>query len=86
MKKMTAFLVTLCMLAALLAGCGGASKSTQAFDAAAPAAAAPAGAANGAYYDMESAKSEDGGLTGDTDSTVLPEGRKWIITVNMWTL
>ena len=43
MKKMTAFLVTLCMLAALLAGCGGASKSTQAFDAAAPAAAAPAG-------------------------------------------
>ena len=28
MKKMTAFLVTLCMLAALLAGCGGASKST----------------------------------------------------------
>ena len=83
MKKMTAFLVTLCMLAALLAGCGGASKSTQAFDAAAPAAAAPAGAANGAYYDMESAKSEDGGLTGDTDSTVLPEGRKWIITVNM---
>lgn len=83
MKKMTAFLVTLCMLAALLAGCGGASKSTQAFDAAAPAAAAPAEAANGAYYDMESAKSEDGGLTGDTDSTVLPEGRKWIITVNM---
>lgn len=80
MKKMTAILVTLCMLAALLAGCGGASKSTQAFDA---AAAAPAGAANGAYYDMESAKSEDGGLTGDTDSTVLPEGRKWIITVNM---
>lgn len=80
MKKMTAFLVTLCMIAALLAGCGGASKSTQAFDA---AAAAPAEAANGAYYDMESAKSEDGGLTGDTDSTVLPEGRKWIITVNM---
>lgn len=84
MKKMTAFLVTLCMLAALLAGCGGASKSTQAFDAAAPAAAAPAEAPNGAYYDMESAKSEDGGLTGDTDSTVLPEGRKWIITVNMY--
>lgn len=83
MKKMTAILVTLCMLAALLAGCGGASKSAQAFDAAAPAAAAPAEAANGAYYDMESAKSEDGGLTGDTDSTVLPEGRKWIITVNM---
>ena len=83
MKKMTAILVTLCMLAALLAGCGGASKSTQAFDAAAPAAAAPAEAPNGAYYDMESAKSEDGGLTGDTDSTVLPEGRKWIITVNM---
>lgn len=80
MKKMTAILVTLCMLAALLAGCGGASKSTQAFDA---AAAAPAEAANGAYYDMESAKSEGGGLTGDTDSTVLPEGRKWIITVNM---
>ena len=80
MKKMTAILVTLCMLAALLAGCGGASKSPQAFDA---AAAAPAEAANGAYYDMESAKSEDGGLTGDTDSTVLPEGRKWIITVNM---
>lgn len=80
MKKMTAILVTLCMLAALLAGCGGASKSTQAFDA---AAAAPAEAANGAYYDMESAESEDGGLTGDTDSTVLPEGRKWIITVNM---
>lgn len=80
MKKMTAILVTLCMLAALLAGCGGASKSTQAFDA---AAAAPAEAAKGAYYDMESAKSEDGGLTGDTDSTVLPEGRKWIITVNM---
>ena len=84
MKKMTAILVTLCMLAALLAGCGGASKSTQAFDAAAPAAAAPAEAPNGAYYDMESAKSEDGGLTGDTDSTVLPEGRKWIITVNMY--
>ena len=83
MKKMTAFLVTLCMLAALLAGWGGARKSPQAFAAAAPAAAAPAEAANGAYYDMESAKSEDGGLTGDTDSTVLPEGRKWIITVNM---
>ena len=85
MKKMTAILVTLGLLAALLAGCGGASKSTQAFDAATPAAAAPAEAANGAYYDMESAKSEDSGLTGDTaaDSTVLPEGRKWIITVNM---
>ena len=82
MKKMTAILVTLCMLAALLAGCGGANKSAQAFDAA-PAAAAPAEAANGAYYDMESAKSEDGGLTGDTDSIALPEGRKWIITVNM---
>ena len=27
MKKMTAFLVTLCMLAALLAGCGGGSDS-----------------------------------------------------------
>ena len=103
MKKMTAFLVTLCMLAALLAGCGGkggddsnGGGSDQTLllgligpmtgDYAhygTPAAAAPAGAANGAYYDMESAKSEDSGLTGDTDSTVLPEGRKWIITVNM---
>ena len=79
MKKMTAFLVTLCMLAALLAGCGGAAKSTQAFDAAAPAEAA------NAYSDYESASGADRGLSnGTTDGSIaLPEGRKWIITVNM---
>ena len=81
MKKMTAFLVTLCMLAALLAGCGGASKSMS-FSHDTPAMAADGAGA----YESENYKAEDAGLTGDTaaDSTVLPEGRKWIITVNMY--
>lgn len=80
MKKMTAFLVTLCMLAALLAGCGGASKSMS-FSHDTPAMAADGAGA----YELEN-KAEDAGLTGDTAgaSAVLPEGRKWIITVNMY--
>ena len=80
MKKMTAFLVTLCMLAALLAGCGGASKSMSFRN------DTPAMAADGAgAYELEN-KAEDADLTGDTAgaSAVLPEGRKWIITVNMY--
>ena len=80
MKKMTAILVTLCMLAALLAGCGGASKSMSFRN------DTPAMAADGAgAYESENYKAEDADLTGDTAgaSAVLPEGRKWIITVNM---
>ena len=76
MKKMTALFLTICMLAAMLTGCGGASKSA-AYD------VAPA------EFKNESSMSYDAG-SGDSltsadagESTALPEGRKWIITVNM---
>lgn len=77
MKKWTALLLTLCLLAALLTGCGAGSASTAAYDKAAGMAeevnyAAPMSADSGAMTDSG---------TGNTGE--LPEGRKWIITVNM---
>lgn len=77
MKKWTALLLTLCLLAALLTGCGAGSASTAAYDKAAGMAeevnyAAPMSADSGAMADSS---------TGNTGE--LPEGRKWIITVNM---
>ena len=77
MKKWTALLLTLCLLAALLTGCGAGSASTAAYDKAAGMAeevnyAAPMSADSGAMADSG---------TGNTGE--LPEGRKWIITVNM---
>ena len=77
MKKMTALFLTICILAAMLTGCGGVSKSTAAYD------VAPA------EFKNESSMAYDAG-SGDSltsadagESTALPEGRKWIITVNM---
>lgn len=77
MKKMTALFIALCMLAAMLSGCGSVSKFSAAYD------VAPA------EFKNESSMAFDAG-SGDSltsadagESTALPEGRKWIITVNM---
>ena len=79
MKKMTALLLTLCLIAALLCGCGGSSKSTGAYDAAYPAAEEME------YAVAETMAAAGNSLmdSGESGSTALPEGRKWIITVNM---
>lgn len=76
MKIKTYLSIILCvlLLSCLLTGCGGASKMSGASaDAAAPAA-----------IELE-ANNESVSLTGSgsTGSTVLPESRKWIVTVNM---
>ena len=80
MKKMTALFLTVCILAAMLAGCGGASKSSAAYD------AAPGEFKNEssmAVQENGSADSLTDAGSGAGESTALPEGRKWIITVNM---
>jgi len=74
MKRMTALLLTLCLLLSL-AACGGSNKSTSAVFREEAAAEAP----------MMMAADSAAGLTenGSTGSTALPESRKWIITVDM---
>ena len=78
MKKYLSLIVSLVLLAALLAGCGSSdSRSTMAYDGAMmeyAAAEAPAAAAEGAALKNAAA---------DTGSTALPENRKWIVTVNL---
>ncbi|MGM9548303.1 MAG: DUF4349 domain-containing protein [Faecousia sp.] len=78
MKKITALFLTLCMLAALLSGCGG---STSRMSAACDAAEAPAMA----EMEYSAAETAAGSLSdnGAGESAALPEGRKWIITVSM---
>lgn len=70
MKKMLSLLLCLCLLCSLSA-CGGSSKSTVMHEEA--AAEAPAMMADNAA----SLKGTESG------STTLPEGRKWIITIDM---
>ena len=78
MKKYLSLIVSLVLLAALLAGCGSSdSRSTMAYDGAMmeyAAAEAPAAAAEGEALKNAAA---------DTGSTALPENRKWIVTVNL---
>ncbi|MBQ3192251.1 MAG: DUF4349 domain-containing protein [Oscillospiraceae bacterium] len=75
MKKLTAILLTLCLLLGLTA-CGGSAKSEAAMpEEAMEAPAAMATASNGTYA------MGAGGTRGG--STALPEGRKWIITIDM---
>lgn len=78
MKKYFAILLSIALLAALLAGCGSSeSRSAASYDsdmveyaAEAPAAMAAEGAA------MKN-------TAADTGSTQLPQNRKWIVTVNL---
>ena len=73
MKKLTAILLTLCLLLALT-GCGGSTKAEMAYRE--EVAEAPAAA-------MDMVMSANG-MSGNTNgSTALPEGRKWIITIDM---
>lgn len=78
MKKYVSLFLTLLMLCGILAGCGGSPKS-EAYDYAVmeeAAAEAPAEMGNGALVT---------GSTGSAEgSAVLPESRKWIITVNLY--
>ena len=78
MKKYLSLLLSLVLLAALLAGCGSAASSTASYDrdvveyaVSDEAAMAPA---EGAALKNAAA---------DTGSTALPENRKWIVTVNL---
>ena len=74
MKKLTALLLTLCLLLTLTA-CGGSAKNTSMAVREEAAAEAP----------MMAADSASGTLTSNAESgsTALPENRKWIITVDM---
>ena len=76
MKKLTAILLTLCLLLGLTA-CGGSAKSEAAIsEEAVEAPAAMDKASSNGTYAMGA-----GGTRGG--STALPEGRKWIITIDM---
>ena len=78
MKKYLSLIVSLALLAALLAGCGSSdSRSTMAYDGAMmeyAAAEAPAAAAEGAALKN---------ATAETSPASLPQNRKWIVTVNL---
>lgn len=79
MKKLTALFLTLCLLAALLSGCGAKSASTAAYYDRAPAEMAE-------EVNFSAAETADAGAlagSGSGESTVLPEGRKWIVTMDM---
>ena len=73
MKKMTALLLTLCLLLTLTA-CGGSSKNTAGIYREEAAAEAPMMAADNSIALKGN---------GESGSTALPENRKWIITVDM---
>lgn len=75
MKKVTAILLTLCLLLSLTA-CGGSSKGTAYMEEA--AAEAPM-----EMYAADSAANTALSESGSGGSTALPESRKWIITVDM---
>lgn len=75
MKKFLSLLLCLALLGITLTACGGSSKTEAAYDYAVEAPAA-----------MEEAESvAANGLSGSTTdgSAALPEGRKWIITIDM---
>ena len=74
MKKLTAWILTLCVLLSLTA-CGGSSKESAAMQYAMEAEEAPAA--------MDTASNGTLTESGSTGSTALPESRKWIITVDM---
>ena len=79
MKKWTAWILTLCLTAALLVGCGSGKSSSANYDRAPAEVSDEVG-----YYDM--AETQAAGALADNgtgDASVLPEGRKWIITVNL---
>ncbi len=76
MKKLTALLLTLCLLLSLTA-CGGSSKSYAAMEEAAPAE--PMAQADMEYGSISNALTDSSA----SGSTALPESRKWIITVDM---
>ena len=77
MKKILSLILCLALLfclAACGAGSGASMKAAQSPMAAAPREEAAA---------MDMAAGVNSSMTGSTGSTVLPENRKWIITVNM---
>ena len=74
MKKLTAWILTLCVLLSLTA-CGGSSKESAAMQYAMEAEEAPAA--------MDTASNGTLTESGSNGSTALPESRKWIITVDM---
>lgn len=82
MKKLFALLLTLSVLASLVA-CGGASQSASMGLGAAPAAEAPAMEA--VAYDSAPAEEYSNALTtqADTGSAAIPAERKWIITMDI---
>ena len=78
MKKYFAILLSIALLAALLAGCGSSeSRSAASYDSGMVEYAAEAPAAMAA--EGEAMKN----TAADTGSTSLPQNRKWIVTVNL---
>lgn len=82
-KQVFSLLLTLLMLVTILTGCGGSSGSANKMAMSAPMAAAPREEAAMDYAMTESMAAN--GLTGSANSgsNTLPEGRKWIITIDM---
>lgn len=82
-KQLLSLLLALLMLGTILTGCGGSSNSAARMTAAAPKAAPMEEAAAVDYSVAETMAAN--GLSGasESGSTSLPEGRKWIITIDM---
>ncbi len=74
MKKILSLLLALTLLCTLLTACGGSSKSTAVREEAAEAPMA---------MDMNGSLTMGAPGAGEAGSTVLPESRKWIITVHL---